>query len=64
MRSRLRAANAGLTQERALEQLRRIQHHRFRLNGAAPVAGVSSIQEYQSEVLHAIRVKNQQHLSN
>jgi hypothetical protein len=57
MRSRLRAANAGLTPERALEQLRRIQHHRIRLNGAEPVTGVSSINDQQSEVLNALRVK-------
>jgi len=57
MRTRLRAANAGLTPERALEQLRRIQHHRIRLNGATPVTGVSSINDQQSEVLNALRVK-------
>lgn len=57
MRSRLRAVNAGLTPERALEQLRRIQHHRIRLNGAEPVTGVSSINDQQSEVLNALRVK-------
>jgi transposase len=57
MRMRLRAANAGLTPERALEQLRRIQHHRIRLNGSAPVTGVSSINDGQSEVLSALRVK-------
>ena len=57
MRMRLRAANAGLTPERALEQLRRIQHHRIRINGAAPVTGVSSINDGQSEVLSALRVK-------
>lgn len=57
MRTRLRAANAGLTPERALEQLRRIQHHRIRLNGATPVTGVSSINDEQNEVLHALRVK-------
>ncbi|MBW9248735.1 MAG: IS1634 family transposase, partial [Acidithiobacillus ferriphilus] len=57
MRSRLRASHTGLTPERALEQLRRIQHHQIRLNGAPPVSGVSSIHECQSEVLHALRVK-------
>ena len=57
MRTRLRDAKAGLTPERALEQLRRIQHHRIRLNGATPVAGVSSINDQQSEVLNALRVK-------
>ena len=39
MRSRLCAAHTGLTPERALEQLHRIQHHRVRLNGAPPVCG-------------------------
>ena len=58
IRSRLRASHTGPTPERALEQLRRIQHHRVRLNGAPPVFGVSSIQECQSKVLHALRVKN------
>ena len=57
MRTRLRAANAGLTPERALEQLHRIQHHRIRLNGATLVTGVSSINDEQNEVLHALRVK-------
>ena len=57
MRTRLRAANTGLTPERALEQLRRIQHHRIRLNGTDPVTGVSSINDSQREVLHALRVR-------
>lgn len=57
MRTRLREANNGLTPERALEQLRRIQHHRIRLNGVNPVTGVSSIYNEQSEVLNALRVK-------
>ena len=57
MRSRLRAADTGLTPERALEQLHRIQHHRIRLNDAEPVTGVSSINTDQSEVLSALRVK-------
>ena len=39
MRSRLRASHTGLTPERALEQLRRIQHHQTRLNGAPPYPG-------------------------
>ncbi|MCK9988531.1 MAG: hypothetical protein AzoDbin1_05003 [Azoarcus sp.] len=57
MRSRLRAAGTGLSPERALEQLHRIQHHRVRLNGGAPVAGVSTISSAQSEVLVALRIK-------
>lgn len=58
MRARLRAAHTGLTPERALEQLRRIQHHRIRLNGeTTPVTGVSCIHSGQSEVLAALHVK-------
>jgi len=57
MRTRLRAANAELSPERALEQLHRIQHHRIRLNGAEPVTGVSSINDEQNKVFHALRVK-------
>ncbi len=57
MRTRLRVANAGLSPERALEQLHRIQHHRIRLNGAEPVTGVSSINDEQNKVFHALRVK-------
>lgn len=52
MRTRLRAANAGLSPERALEQL-----HRIRLNGAEPLTGGSSINDEQNKVLHALRVK-------
>jgi hypothetical protein len=37
--------------------LRRIQHRRIRIIGAAPVTGVSSINDGQSEVLSALRVK-------
>ncbi|ENO94523.1 IS4 family transposase [Thauera sp. 28] len=57
MRSRLKAADAGYTPERALEQLQRIQHHRVRLNGGEPVAGVSTLSTEQSEVLHALGIE-------
>ncbi|MCB1927460.1 MAG: IS1634 family transposase [Rhodocyclaceae bacterium] len=57
MRSRLRAADTGVSPERALEQLHRIQHHRIRLGAAEPVTGVSSINIDQSELLSALRVK-------
>ena len=56
MRWRLKAANSACSPERALQTLRRIQHHRVRLNGAEPVAGVSSIDSTQSELLGALRV--------
>ena len=57
MRMRLRAANTGLTPERALQSLRRIQHHRVSINGAAPLAGVSSITAEHSDMLKALKVK-------
>ena len=57
MRSRLRAADTGLSPERALQQLQRIQHHRVRLNDAEPISGVSSINQQQSEVFSALHVR-------
>jgi transposase len=57
MRSRLKAADAGYTPERALEQLQRIQHHRVRLNGGEPVVGVSTLSTEQNEVLHALGIE-------
>ena len=57
MRCLLKAADAGYTPERALEQLQRIQHHRVRLNGGEPVAGVSTISTEQNEVLHALGIE-------
>ncbi|MCL4779014.1 MAG: IS1634 family transposase [Gammaproteobacteria bacterium] len=56
MRSRLKAADACYTPERALEQLQRIQHHRVRLNGGEPVVGVSTLSTEQNEVLHALGI--------
>ena len=60
MRSRLRAANTGLSTERAIAQLQRIQHHRVRLNGGKPIAGVSSITPEQNKVLNALRIAKPQ----
>jgi transposase len=58
MRQRLSAAKTGLSPERALEQLRRIQHHTIRLNRAdAPVSGISKLNVTQSEVFDALRLK-------
>jgi transposase len=57
MRMRLRASNAGLTPERALQALKRIQHHRVSINGAQPLAGVSSITDEDSKVFKALKVK-------
>jgi len=57
MRMRLRAGNTGFTPERALQSLRRIQHHRVSINGAAPLSGVSSMTAEHSEMLKALKVK-------
>lgn len=57
MRMRLRSANAGVTPERALQSLKRIQHHRVTIGGAPPLCGVSSMTTEQHEVLTALKVK-------
>ena len=57
MRMRLRAANTGITPERALQSLRRIQHHRVSINGAAPMSGVTAMTAEHSEMLKALKVK-------
>jgi transposase len=57
MRMRLRAGNSGVTPERALQTLQRIQHHRVSINGAEPLSGVSSITEEDSKVFKALKVK-------
>lgn len=55
MRWRLQAAGTGISPDRALDTLRRIQHHRVRLDTRQPVTGVSSISVDQAEVLSTIR---------
>jgi transposase len=57
MRMRLRACNTGVTPERALQTLKRIQHHRVSINGAEPLSGVSSITDEDSKVFKALKVK-------
>jgi transposase len=57
MRMRLRAGNTGVTPERALQTLKRIQHHRVSINGAEPLSGVSSITEEDNKVFKALKVK-------
>ena len=57
MRMRLREGKTGLTPERALQALKRIQHHRVSINGAAPLSGVSSMTAEHNEMLKALRVK-------
>lgn len=57
MRQRLQAAQTGLSPERALEQLRRIQYHQIRLNATQVVTGLSTIHHEQAKVLKALNVK-------
>ena len=57
MRMRLREGNTGLTPERALQSLKRIQHHRVSINGAPPLSGVSSMTAEHSDMLKALKVK-------
>ena len=57
MRMRLRQANTDITPERALQSLKRIQHHRVSINGASPLCGVSSMTTEQNAVLTALKVK-------
>ena len=57
MRMRLKAGDSGLSPERALQLLRRIQHHQVSIRGAEPVSGVSSIDKEVSVVLKDLKVK-------
>ena len=57
MRSRLTAAKAGLSPERALEKLRQIQHHSITINASAPIAGISTINTQQAAVFAALNLK-------
>lgn len=57
MRTRLHASDTGLSPERALTQLRRIQHHRVTLNDAQPVTGLSAISQSQADILSALTIK-------
>ena len=56
MRQRLHAADAQTSPEKALAQLRRIQHHRITLNGTQPNAGLSTTSKEQTQVLAALNL--------
>ena len=57
MRQRLRAAATGISPERALQTLKRIQHHRVSINDAKPLEGVSSLTEEDLALLAALKIK-------
>lgn len=56
MRERLKQAQTGLSPERALAQLRRIQHHNVKVNDQT-LSGISTLSKEQTEVLHALKLK-------
>jgi hypothetical protein len=56
MRRRLKLAGSELSPEGALEQLRRIQHHRISIDAGKPISGVSTIHQDQAAVLAALEV--------
>ncbi|MDP3425068.1 MAG: IS1634 family transposase [Burkholderiaceae bacterium] len=60
MRQRLKMSGSDLSPEAALADLRRIQHHRVSINNAAPIEGISSIAQRQTDVLAALKIKKPQ----
>lgn len=56
MRTRLHASDTALSPERALAQLRRIQHHRITLNDSQPVTGLSSVTTQHAAILTALDI--------
>ena len=57
MRQRLKLAKSDLSPEKALAQLRRIQRHQVRINQAAPITGISTINDDQARVLKTLKIK-------
>jgi transposase len=57
MRMRLRAGDTHLSPERALDKLRRIQHHQVIVNDTQPVTGLSTISQEHTAILAALTIK-------
>ena len=57
MRQRLELAKSDLSPERALAELRKIQLHQVRINKAEPIAGISTINNAQAEVLETLNIR-------
>jgi transposase len=57
MRQRLKLAKSEFSPDQALAQLRRIQRHSVSINRAAPITGVSTINNQQTNTLAALNVK-------
>jgi len=56
MCQRLREGEAGISPERALQTLKRIQHHRVSINGSDPMSGVGTISPEDAKVFKALKV--------
>jgi transposase len=57
MRQRLKLAGSPLSPDAALRQLRRVQRHQVRIDGAQAIAGISTIHQDQADTLEALKVK-------
>ena len=57
MRTRLHASGTTHSPERALQRLRRIQHHRVTVNAGQPMTGLSSVNQEQAGILAALTIK-------
>jgi hypothetical protein len=57
MRLRLKQAGSPLSPEAALQQLRRVQRHQVRIDGAEPIAGISTLHQDQANTLDALKIK-------
>ena len=57
MRTRLRSSNTALSPERALDKLRRIQHHQVIVNDTQQVAGLSTINPEHTAILAALTIR-------
>lgn len=56
MRQRLKEGEAGISPERALQTLKRIQHHRVSINGSDPMSGVGTISPEDAKVFKDLKV--------
>jgi len=61
MRQRLKMSGSDLSPEAALADLRRIQRHSISINNAAPIAGISTIAQRQTDVLAALKITKPSH---
>ena len=61
MRQRLKMSGSDLSPEAALTDLRRIQRHSVSINNAAPIEGISTIAQRQTDVLAALKIKKPSH---